>query len=245
VAVRPGKAATLSAELMGKLLAVHVVEGQTVKKGDLLAEIDRKEYEGALREAMGSAGEAYARLKARRDDVRRSQNLVSSGALPKQDGDRAREERAAAEGRLVASNGAATRARALLSKTRIVAPIDGVVVSRLAEPSETVSPGQRLFVVADLDARRVEVEVDEYDVPNVRLGADAEVRVEGIDAAPYHGMVEEIPNVVGPRQLRPHDPARPTDSAVLLAKVSLPRDTPLKIGQRVKVTLSATPRGER
>lgn len=238
VATRPGKQVKLGAELQGRVAAVHVVEGQSVKKGELLAELDCNEYKAALQEAIGSANEAYARARGRKNDLQRSKKLVDTGVLAKQEGDHVREEKTAAEGRLVASNGAAQRARALLAKTRIVAPIDGVVVSRTIDPSETVSPGTPLFVVADLDERRIEAEVDEYDIGRVALGGHALVTADGFPAKGWEGTVEEIPAAVQPRRLRPQDPARPTDSAVLLVKVSLPVDSPLKLGQRVDVTFS-------
>jgi multidrug efflux pump subunit AcrA (membrane-fusion protein) len=236
VVVRPGRQVTIGAELVGKLVRVHVAEGDHVDKGELLAELDGAEYQGLYREALGSAGEAYARLKARRDDVRRSRSLVEHGALAPLEADRAREERSAAAGRLAASNGAATRARALLQKTRIVAPIDGVVLSRFVEASETVAPGTPLFVIADLDERRVEAEVDEYDIGRIVLGGGAEVRADAFPGQAFQGGVEEIPTALSARRMRPQDPARLTDSAVLLVKVSLPRASPLKIGQRVAVT---------
>lgn len=238
VVTRPGKQAKLGAELQGRITHVHVVEGQKVTKGELLAELASDEYKAALQEAVGSANEAYARVRGRNTDLRRSKKLVATGALPKQEGDHVREEKTAAEGRLAASNGAAVRARALLAKTRIVAPLDGVVVSRFVDPSETVGPGTPLFVVADLSERRVEAEVDEFDIGNIALGIQATVTADGFPSQHWNGSVEEIPSAVQPRRLRPQDPARPTDSAVLLVKVSLPVETPLKLGQRVNVTFN-------
>lgn len=237
VVARPGAQATLSAEISGRLVAVNVVEGQAVKKGDVLAVFDHREYDAMLAEANGSANEAFARVKGRRDDARRTKSLIASGSISRQDGDRIREERRAAEGRLVASNAAFSRARVLIDKARIVAPFDGVVISRMVEPAETVPTGTPLFVVADLSARRVEAEVDEFDVGRVASGAAADVTADGFPGAVFHGEVVEIPDVVAPRRLRSADPARPTDSAVLLVKVSLPADSPLKLGQRVGVTI--------
>lgn len=242
VVTRPGKEVRLSAELQARVLAVHVTEGQTVKKGDVLAELDDREIRGALQEASGASAEAYARLRARKADLKRTKALVASGALPPAEDDHVREERSAAEGRLIASSGAASRARALLAKSRIVAPIDGIVVSRTVHPSETVAPGAPLFVVADLSERRVEAEVDEYDVGRVALGGSADVSADGFPGQRWQGAVEEIASAVGPRRLRPQDPSRPTDASVLPVKISLPADTPLKLGQRVTVTFTQSVR---
>lgn len=241
VVTRPGKEVRLSAELQGRVRTVNVVEGQLVKQGDVLAELDDAEIRGALQEAWGSSAEAYARLRARRADAKRTKALVAQGALPPTDDDHVREEQKAAEGRLQASAGASSRARALLAKTRIVAPIDGTIITRSIEPSETVAPGTPLFVIADLTARRVEAEVDEYDVGHVKVGVVAEVRADGFPGVQWQGQVEETALAVGPRKLRPQDPARPVDSSVLPVKISLPQDTPLKLGQRVVVTFRDEP----
>jgi HlyD family secretion protein len=235
VITRSGGQATLSAELSGQVVQVNVVEGQAVKQGDVLAVFDHREYDAMLAEARGTAGEAYARLKGRRDDVRRTQTLLRSGAVTRVDNDHVREERFAAEGHLMASGGSAARARVLIDKARVVAPFDGVVVSRLVQPSETVNVGAPLFVVADLASRRVEAEVDEFDMGRVASGAHAVVTADGFPGETFPGEVTEIPAIVAPRKLRPADPARPTDSAVLLVKVSLPEVSPLKLGQRVSV----------
>lgn len=237
VVIRPGSQVTVGAELAGKIVRVHAREGQHVRKDELIAELDASEVRGMLREAQGSTLEAYARLKARRAEVRRSNSLVASGALPLLDSARAREEQTAAEGRLAMSDGSARRARALLDKTRIVAPIDGVVLSRFVQSSETVSPGTPLFVIADLSQRRIEAEVDELDIGRVALGAPAEIRAESHSGKVFVGAIDEIASALSARRLRPQDPARPTDPFVLLVKVSLSADSPLKLGQRVTLVV--------
>lgn len=239
VTTRPGGRVTLSAGVGGKIAVVRVTEGERVGKGAVLAELDAKEARALLRQALGSASEAHARLRARRGDATRIKSLVASGSLAPHEADRITEERAAAEGRLLAANAAATQARAVLDKTQIIAPIDGVVVSRTIEAGESVAVGAPLFVVADLRERRVEVEVDEYDVGHVGLGALADVSADGFVGQRWSGAVDEIPDALGPRRLRPLDPSRPTDSAVLLVKVSLPNGSPLKLGQRVSVRIAA------
>jgi hypothetical protein len=63
------------------------------------------------------------------------------------------------------------------------------------------------------------------------------VRAEGYDAAGWSGTVEEIPDTVSGRRLKPQDPGRASDTRVLLVKVKLAEATPLKLGQRVEVEI--------
>jgi multidrug resistance efflux pump len=94
-----------------------------------------------------------------------------------------------------------------------------------------------LCAIADLDRLRLEVEVDEYDAGRVALGAPVRITAEGYDGQDWLGKVEDIPDAVTARRLRPQDPARPVDVRVLLVKVALQQATPLKLGQRVEVRI--------
>lgn len=84
---------------------------------------------------------------------------------------------------------------------------------------------------------RVEAEVGEFDTARVRLGADVTLRAEGYEQR-WSGKVQEIPDRVGPRSLKPLDTARPVDTRVLLVKIALSEALPLKLGQRVEVAIS-------
>ena len=98
-----------------------------------------------------------------------------------------------------------------------------------------------LVTIANLDKTRVEAEVDEFDAGRVELGAEVQVTAEGFTGQSWKGTVEEIPDAVLPRRLRPQDPGRPSDTRVLLVKVALAEPTPLKLGQRVEVAIGPHP----
>jgi multidrug resistance efflux pump len=162
---------------------------------------------------------------------------VNSGALPKQALDKAERDRDAAAARRGSASATASRLGAVLGKAKIASPIDGTVVLRHAEQGETVAPGAPLVTVVDLSKTRVEAEIDEYDIGRVVVGRDATVRAEGFDGQSWRGRVEEIPDSVAARRLKPQDPARPTDTRVLRVKVALAEATPLRLGQRVEIEL--------
>ena len=97
----------------------------------------------------------------------------------------------------------------------------------------------RLATIADLKRIRIEAEVDEFDAGNVTLGADVRISAEGFPNQSWRGYVEEIPNSVVARKIKPEDPGRPIDTRVLLAKIAFKEATPLKLGQRVEVEIVA------
>ena len=95
-----------------------------------------------------------------------------------------------------------------------------------------------MVTLADLHRVRVEAEVDEIDFGGIALGAEATISAEGFPGRTWRGRVEEIPDVVVGRHLRPEDTCRPVDTRVLLVKIALLEPTPLKLGQRIEVRIA-------
>ena len=126
VVARPGASVTLSSEILGTVTHVNVVEGQRVKRGDLLLEFRRAEHLAQLDHAWAASGEATARLRARTADVKRAKVLVTEGAVPERERDVATEERNVARSRLQVAAAETAQVRAVLERTRITSPIDGV-----------------------------------------------------------------------------------------------------------------------
>lgn len=241
VSVRPGKLVRVGAEVAGTINVVHVAEGDAVKKGTVLAEYRRTEAVAALREALALSSEAHGHLRARRRENARTQALAAAGAISKEQAEQGTDEGRSARARLTASEAATMRARAIVAKTTVVAPLDGVVIATSVAAGETLAVGAPLFIIADLTERRVEAEVDEFDVGKMRVGLTADVTADGFGEQRFSARVEEVPLAVTSRHLRSADPARPTDTGVLLVKLSLPTDSPLKLGQRVNVTFHWAP----
>jgi HlyD family secretion protein len=122
-------------------------------------------------------------LKARQADLRTQEQQVRTQQA------RMQQEQATLES-----------ARYDLSKVRIESPIDGIITRRNIEEGETVvigtmnNPGTVLLTVADMSVIEAEVEVDETDIPSVRLGQVAKVTVDAIPEKTFTGKVTEIGN---------------------------------------------------
>ena len=237
VAAYPGQHVTVSAELMGRLLAVKVEEGDVVTIGQPLAEIDVAEQRAALAEAQARVREIETELRFQESELVRAERLLSGRALPEAARDRTRLDRDAARARRASHQASVARLATVLLKSAPSSPIAGVVLERHAEVGEMVSPGAPLFAVADLTRLRIEAEVGEFDAPHVRLGGVARVRAEGHEGRIFSAIVEEIPDQVIARAMKPLDPARPIDTRVLVVKLSLENAAGLKLGQRVEVEL--------
>jgi len=151
--------------------------------------------------------------------------------------DKAERDLDAAGARRATAKATADRLAAVLAKTRILSPIDGVVIARHADPGETLEAGQKILTVADLSKVRVEAELDEFDAGRVSLHEPVRIMAEGWDGQSWKGEVEEIPDTVVGRRLKPQDPGKPEDTRVLLVKIAFQETTPLKLGQRVEVRI--------
>jgi HlyD family secretion protein len=236
LAAYPGAQVVVGTEFAGTLSRLSVQEKDVVHRGQVLAEIRADEQRAQLAEARSRIAEARADVAFYDVEADRNLELIKSHSVPRNSVDRAIRDRDAARARLQNAIATAQRIEAVLDKARIVAPIDGVVLLRHVEPGETVAVGAQLFTLADLSKVRVEAEVDEFDIATMALGSEVEITAEGF-ANSWKGRVEEIPNSVGPRKLKPQDPGKPSDTRVLLVKVALSEPTPLRLGQRVEVAL--------
>jgi RND family efflux transporter MFP subunit len=237
VAVPPGAEITVGAELNGKLTRLLVKELDSVKAGDVLAEVDVKEQQAALNEAWARVKEAGADVDFTSRERRRSQQLWNSNVVAEATLDRSVHDSTAAESRRTSLLAGAARISANIAKSKIVAPIDGTVTQRFADAGEMIAAGAPLVTLTDLSHRRIEAEIGEFDVARVKVGANVTIRAEGYEQR-WRGKVAEIPDRVVPRALKALDPSRPVDTRVLLVKIELSEPVPLKLGQRVEVEVT-------
>ena len=234
---RPGAEVTLGSDLDGTIARVAVEEKDHVRRGQVLVELRADDLRASLAEARARVAEADADIRLATAEVERARKLLSAAVGTPREVDRAERDLDAANARRETAVASVARIQAELAKTRVVSPIDGVVLSREVHPGETIEAGRSLLRVADLTRTRVEAEVDEFDAAAIAEGARVIVTAEGYDRS-WPARVEEIPDAVSGRRLKPDDPGRPTDTRVLLVKIAFDQPTPLKLGQRVEVEIA-------
>jgi multidrug resistance efflux pump len=161
---------------------------------------------------------------------------VESGVLDRRALEDAQAQLQLLEAKVDEAKSEAGQLRSLLAKREVRAPIDGVVLERFTNTGEAVSPGAKILRMADLSRTRIEAEVDEFDLSRLHIGSSVEITAEG-NPARWQGRVEELPDAVGPRKLKPEDPSRPTDIRVLLVKIAPTGPLPLKLGQKVELRI--------
>ncbi|MFQ5456823.1 MAG: efflux RND transporter periplasmic adaptor subunit [Myxococcota bacterium] len=169
------EAVVLKPEIPGKIISIGFRQGAHVKKGELLVALDDRETVAALREAEADLSFARAEYLRRKD-------LFSQRVVSKQEMERAR-----AEMDRIAARVEVMKAR--LRKTRIRAPFDGIVGSRLVSPGAFVEPGDALVNFEAVDYLNLNFEVPERYLPGLAVGQIVKVGVVAFPGRTFEGKV--------------------------------------------------------
>lgn len=205
--VVPQVQSKVGARIFARIAEVAVREGQRVAAGDLLIRLDDSDVKAQLVAARQQALAARARAENARaslveieQQARRERALADKGAAPPAVAEdleiRARALREAvkaADAEVKAAQARVETLEANLQDTRILAPIDGVIVTRPPEAGEVVGPQNGpILTVADFSTLAVETDVPEARLHLVQIGQPAEIGLDAFPGRRYRGQVLEI-----------------------------------------------------
>ena len=204
----------ISADLPGKVAHLLVKEGDRVKQGQLMLQLDDMQYRSAFDQARAATSSADARLreaqaaeKVSDSSYERQRALFQQKLLSQAEWDQATSANESAHVAVATAHEEISRARAAaagamdnVNKCRFLAPFDGVVSALNVEQGEVVitgtmnNPGTQIMVVSDLSRMLVRADVDETDVVNMKLGQQAKISVDAMPDTSFRGTVIEIGN---------------------------------------------------
>lgn len=243
--VRARTSAIVSTRIPGSISVLRVREGDRVKKGQLLIQLDAQENLAAAAGATAAADEArrgldeaLSRKKLSDATFDRYQNLFREQAVSRQEfevrqmeKDTAAQGVARAEARLRQAQEGAKASGAMSGYTKIVAPISGIIATKQADLGATVFPGQPLLTIEDEGSYQLELALPESAAARVKPGSPLQVTLDAVGSS-FSAKIAEIV------------PAADPGSRTVVAKVAL-NQKGLKSGMfgRAAIALGSTVEG--
>jgi HlyD family secretion protein len=210
--VEPMEVAEISSQVVARVVAVRVKEGDTVKVGDLLVKLDDEDARAKIDSADARCGRLREAISQVEADLRKAERDGSQAGRLAGRGFSTQTELADAQtvvakattalrmSRLELAESEAMRRSSLreLERTEIRAPVNGVITDLNVEVGEVVIagttnlPGAILMNVCDLSGMRIRADVDESDVPYIRRGQPAQVYLQSDQRVPISGTVGRV-----------------------------------------------------
>jgi multidrug efflux system membrane fusion protein len=192
--VTPVYTATITSRVDGQIISVNYREGQMVRKGDVLIDIDPRPYQAALLQAQGTLAHDEALLSEARIDMDRYQLAFNRNAIAKQQLDDQIQTVKQYEGSVKNDQGTVASATTNVDYATIKAPIDGRVGLRLLDPGNIVTSGSTtpLVVITQLQPITVIFSVAEDYLPQIQkqLHAGNKMSVDALDRAQQHELAK-------------------------------------------------------
>ena len=199
--LEPRRTVAIGAQVSGPVAEVAVEEGERVAAGDVLARIERDSFQAAVEEAEARVRKAEAVAKESGRELERQKKIYNRGLSSAHDLELAERDAARDRAEVDAAKAAVKRAQVDLRRTRITAPMDGVVLQRKVHPGETVianlQPPLLFRLAAPLDRLDAVVAVPQDQVGGVNEGDTLDVSFPGLDGRSREGEVVRVARLPG------------------------------------------------
>lgn len=185
----------LSFQVSGQIAKMLKEEGDAVKKGELLAILDDKDYKSTLEKANADVAKTLALKNDAEDKFTRNAPLVDDNTISKQDYDTLLNTKKKADADYEGAVAQRNYAKNQLDYTKIYAPDDGTVMVRVQEPGATVNKGQIVYSISKTKPVWIRAYINETDLGNIKYGMSVRVLTDTIN--PQTGMKREYKGYVG------------------------------------------------
>ncbi|HEX5628786.1 MAG TPA: efflux RND transporter periplasmic adaptor subunit, partial [Usitatibacteraceae bacterium] len=183
---------TVRSKVPGEVRRVHVREGERVAQGQLLAEIDTADLQARLDAQVASLEEARAKLSMAEKNRDNGMKLHKQGFISQNAFDTTQSQWEAAMASVKSAEAQARLARNATQDAVVRSPIEGIVAKRAVHPGEKVGIDGELFTIVDLARMEVEAPVPASEIPGIRVGQVAKLRVDGFGEREFAGRLERI-----------------------------------------------------
>jgi HlyD family secretion protein len=182
-------------QVSGTIKTLYVDFNSRVTKGQLIAQIDPEMFEAQVAQAKANMEKADATLRDAERTLKRNRELISKNLIPRSDLDTAETNFDGARAQMEQAKAALKVTDTNLRYTRILSPVDGIVISRNVDVGQTVAASFQtptLFTIAqDLTKMQVDTNVAESDIGVVKVGQDVEFTVDAYPDTTFKGKVSQ------------------------------------------------------
>lgn len=190
--LNPLSQTTIKAKVGGELLEVLVREGQTVRKGEVLARIDTRNQQAQVASQRAGLEKAKADLALAKLNLENNQRLLQKNFIAQNVLDTSQSTYESAVANVKLAEAQLQLAEIGLHDAVVRAPFAGIISRRLAEPGEKVSSDSPLLGLVDLTQLELQASAPASEIPSVKPGQKAEVRVDGYGDQRFEAKVERI-----------------------------------------------------
>lgn len=183
---------TVKSLVAGDVVNVAVREGQSVKQGQVLAQIDTRDLQARLDAQAAALAEARARLDIALKNRENNQALLRQKFISQNAFDTTQSVYDGAEASMRSADAQLRVARKALEDAAIRAPFDGIIAKKMVNPGEKAAVDSPLFAIVDLSRMEIQAPAPASEIPAVRVGQPASFRVDGFGNRDFEGRVERI-----------------------------------------------------
>lgn len=190
--ITPSMVVDIKARTKGDILAVHVREGDRVRRGQSLAAMDTRELGYQVQSAEAELAAADAALKNAQNHFERTQRLVNEGAVAPRDLESAQADLNAVKAQQTLKIARLHELRKIVADAGYPSPIDGVISARKVEPGNHTDDQDVILTVVDPRMMELTASISSEDLGRIKVGLPIECRIEGYHNRTFQGTVSRI-----------------------------------------------------
>lgn len=190
--IEPVESTDLSFEVGGRIESIAVNLGDQIRKGQVIAQLDKRTYSLSLQSAEANLQQAQSTFVEAQNEFTRYEELIEKGLVSRSGFDNVKATYESAVSAVNIAKAQLDIARKDLADTELRAPYDGQITKRLAEPSMQITPGQPIFEVEGEDGLEVSVMVPETLIAQIDKGNDLKVSFPVQPGITRNGVITEI-----------------------------------------------------
>ncbi|APJ03386.1 HlyD family secretion protein [Silvanigrella aquatica] len=192
-----GHALLISPKASGFITKVHIIQGQKVKKGQILIEIDDRDYVYSLKQSKANLISLNAKMRDIEINYKRTEKLYKIGAATQQQYDSALANFNDIRAQTESVQAQVLQAELMLEYAKVKAPSNGVIAKTSAEIGQLANIGVPLIGFVDSDERWVTANFKETEIEDIRIGERAQIDVDAISSKSFLGTVFSMSSATG------------------------------------------------